>query len=269
MKYFAKRLYQIWIDIQADIRYSGRYPISEMKFRLIWPFLEKGEIDDLKPFEQRVYSQNGEDGIIKIIFYNIGTTNKFCVEFGVGDGKENNTRYLIERKGWNFLQMDFGPRTPPNAKKEFVTADNINDLFKKYIVPKEFDLLSIDIDSNDYWVWKAIKNYLPRVVVIEYNASIPPDQAKTIEYDPKAGWDGTDYFGASLLALEKLGKEKGYSLIGCDSKGINAFFIRNDVLKNYFVAKSAIKAYRPPGYGRKLRGKHQGHPPSERKMISV
>jgi len=240
-----------------------------MKFKTIWPLREKGEISDLKIFEQKVYSQNGEDGIIIMIFKKIGTLNKFCVEFGVGDGRENNTRYLIERKGWTFLNMDCSHTAPPSAKKEFITADNINDLFEKYMVPNEFDLLSIDIDSNDYWVWKAIKNYSPRVVVIEYNASIPPDQAKAIEYDPNAEWDGTDYFGASLLALEKLGKEKGYSLIGCESKGINAFFIRNDLLKNNFKARSAIEVYFPPAYGKKLNGKYQGHPPSQRKMISV
>lgn len=118
-------------------------------------------------------------------------------------------------------------------KKEFITAENINQLLQKYRVPREFDLLSIDIDSNDYWVWKAIDNYSPRVVVIEYNSCIPPNESKTIKYDPNARWDGTDYFGASLLALAKLGKSKGYSLVYCESSGVNAFFVRNDLIKNY------------------------------------
>ena len=87
--------------------------------------------------------------------------------------------------------------------------------------------MSLDIDYNTYWVWKAISGYHPRVIVIEYNSSIPPTESKTVKYIPNVIWDGkTNYFGASLLALDSLGKSKGYTLVGCDSKGINAFFIR-------------------------------------------
>lgn len=172
-------------------------------------------------------------------------------------------------KYWDFLHMDCGDNLNPSIKKETVTTENINFLFKKYKVPKEFDLLSIDIDFNDYWVWKAIDGYSPRVVVIEYNASIPPTESKTIIYNPNARWDGTNYFGASLLALVKLGKRKGYALIGCEKKGVNAFFVRNDLIKNNFVIKNVEELYKPPGYGKKVNGKYTGHPPSNKLMISV
>jgi hypothetical protein len=211
-------------------------------------------IDNINLFDRKVFSQNGEDGIIEMIFRKIGTTDKFCVEFGVNDGHECNTRYLIEKKGWNYLHMDGGSykKTYTDIKKEFITAENINKLFKKYKVPKEFDLLSIDIDFNDYWVWKALKGYKPRVIIMEYNASIPPNESKTVPYSANRVWDGTMYYGASILALEKLGKIKGYSLIGCDKKGINAFFVRNDLIDGCFAKKTAEESYKPPKWGRNV-----------------
>ncbi|KAK3582500.1 hypothetical protein CHS0354_024047 [Potamilus streckersoni] len=154
-------------------------------------------------------------------------------------------------------------------KKEFITAENINSLFNKYNVPKEFDLLSIDIDSTDYWIWKAIEGYIPRVVIIEYNASFPPTESKVVKYDPNLLWDNSNYFGASLLAYEKLGKEKGYTLIACDKTGTNAFFIRSELIKNHFVVKPIGEVYRPPMYGEIINGAHIGHPPSSKSMMSV
>ena len=112
---------------------------------------------DLRRYERRVFSQNSEDGVIERILEVIGTTNKYFVEFGVGStGVECNTRYLAQQ-GWQGLLMDAGARPDdPRIRRERITAENINDLFAKYQVPDEPDLLSIDIDGNDYWVWKAI-----------------------------------------------------------------------------------------------------------------
>jgi len=236
---------------------------------LISPFLRDRELCNLNLFEQKIYSQNGEDGILKTIFYKIGTTNKFCVEFGVGGGGECNTRYLIEKQGWNFLQMDSRGKSTSSIKKELITAENVNSIFKKYKVPKQFDLLSIDIDFNDYWVWQAIQGYSPRVVVIEYNASIPPTRSEVVRYDPHARWDGTNYFGASLLALEKLGKAKGYTLVACERRGVNAFFVRDDLIKGHFKVRSASEIYKPPKYGRMVNFKYVGYPPSRKSTISV
>lgn len=239
---------------------------KNLKAEFIRFFKKNKKIENINLFEQRFYSQNGEDGIIRIIFDKIGITNKFCVEFGIHPN-EGNTIYL-RRKGWNYLWMD-GKGDGKTIKKEFITAENINKLFAKYNVPKELDLLSIDIDSNDYWIWKSIEGYSPRVVVLEYNSSIPPSESKTIKYDPKAIWDGTNYFGASLLALVKLGNAKGYTLVGCDNRGVNAFFLRNDLIKDNFEIKDIKRLFKPPRYGKKIKNKYVGHPPSNKSMIDV
>lgn len=239
---------------------------QNVKAALIRPFLKNRKINNINLLEQCFYSQNGEDGIIRAIFDKIKTTNRFCVEFGI-TSNEGNSVYL-KKNGWECLWMD-GIGDGENIKKEYITAENINELFEKYNVPKEFDLLSIDIDSNDYWVWKAIQGYSPRVVIMEYNASIPPTESKTIKYDPTSQWDGTNYFGASLLALKKLGDSKGYTLIACDNRTINSFFVRNDLVGDHFKVKNIEDIYRNPKYGKKVNGKRIGHPPSKKSMISV
>ena len=212
-----------------------------MPISATWP-------DDLERYESRTYSQNGEDGVIARIFDCIGTTNRYFVEFGTGaDGSERNTR-LLERQGWTGLLMDAcADPAHPEVRHESITAENINGLFGKYSVPEEFDLLSIDIDGNDYWVWRAIDGrYRPRLLVMEYNAFVPPDESKAIRYDPGFRWRGTDYFGASLLALANLGASKGYRLVYCERRGVNAFFLRADCAPPQ--TRSVGDLYRPFDY---------------------
>ena len=218
------------------------------ELRILWDLrLRQRPIEDVTRYERRIDSQNGEDGILEAIFAKIGTTNKYFVEFGSGNASECNTVYLSRWSRWSGLWMDAtNIDAQGRVKQERVTADNIQGLFAKYRVPKAFDLLCIDIDGNDYWVWKAITDYDPRVVVIEYNGTIPPDVSKTIPYDPSFQWDrATDYFGASLLALQKLGHEKGYALVGCDSTGANAFFVKRSLVGHRFLVRDVQGVYRP------------------------
>ena len=236
-----------------------------------WSAIRRAEprepIGDLTRFEQRVYSQNGEDGIVEAIFDRVGTTNRYCVEFGVGDGRECNTRRLLEQ-GWSGLSMDASePPTdaPVPIRREFVNAENVNSLFRKYEVPAIFDLLSIDIDGNDYWVWKALDAARARVVVIEYNASVSVTESRSIAYDADFRWGHTDYFGASLLALQRLGECKSYTLVACDSTGVNAFFVDAELARRHFAPPALADVYRPPAYGGGA-----GHPRDpHRVMITV
>lgn len=175
--------------------------------------------------EARVYSQNGEDGVIAEIFRRIGIRDRIAVEIGVGDrALECNTR-LLRQQGWETVQFDAaGPY--PRVWQEHVTAENINPILADCAIPDVFDLLSIDIDGNDLWVWRALTKS-PRVVVIEYNAGLGPDERLVIPYDPDFAWTGTSFYGASLQALVAVGAQKGYTLVHCESNGINAFFVRD------------------------------------------
>lgn len=189
---------------------------------------------NLELYEMRIISQNGEDGILQKIFDVIGTTNKYYVEFGAGNGHFcSNTKYLREQFGWTGLLLEGSCQENEriNLHKAFITAENICDLFETYDVPEEFDFISIDIDRNDFYVWRALsEKYSPRVVAIEFNSFFNFDQDKVIAYDPYASWTGGEYSGASILALFKLGRTLGYSLVYQESNGANLFFIRDDVL---------------------------------------
>ena len=132
----------------------------------------------------------------------------------------------------------------------FITAENIEELFGRAKVPEEMDLLSIDIDRNDYYVWEKITHYRPRVVIVEYNSVVPPTMSWVVPYDPKAyGWakfGNLQHNGASLKALEELGAKKGYSLVGCDLCGVNAFFVRNDLLGDHFAKPYTAENHHEP-----------------------
>lgn len=210
--------------------------------------------------EYQVFSQNGEDGIIAEIFNRIGITNKFFAEFGVENGLECNSTNLLYKQ-WKGLWIE-GSKThcadintrfkdmittgQLTLKNQFINAENIEEIFKSADVPADLDLLSIDIDYNDYYVWQAITNYNPRVVIIEYNAIYRPDTHFVVPYNATRTWDGTSYFGASLLALQQLGDKKGYCLVGCNFSGSNAFFVRRDLIGELFEAPyTADNHYEP------------------------
>jgi hypothetical protein len=227
---------------------------------------------DLRNFENKIFSQNGEDGIIEEIFSRIGSTNKYFVEFGIEDGRECNTRHLMERKGWQGLLMDGSESNCAYANQlaklsgtkvicSFVTADNIESLLNEARAPKDMDMLSIDIDGNDFWIWKAIKNFQPRVLVIEYNASYPPPEKWVMPYNKNHIYDGTNYFGASLVALNELCDKKGYTLVACDKAGVNAFFVRNDLVGDKFLKQDVHYFYSCPKYGALFFGHPKGKGP--------
>jgi hypothetical protein len=226
--------------------------------------LAGGPLEDLTRYEESVFSQNGEDGILRAIFGRVGARTRYFVEFGVEDGTQCNTRYLAERRAWRGLLMDGGHEDPRrNLHREMVTAENVVGLFRKYGVPREFDLLSIDIDGNDYWVWQAIAQvWRPLVVVVEYNASEGPSVATSVPYDPAFRWSGTNYFGASLRAMAELGARHGYTLVTCDSNGVNAFFVVDEVVEGNFVRRPVEQLYREPRY-------HNGggHPPDPSRRL--
>lgn len=195
--------------------------------------------------EFRVFSQWGEDGIIQFLLRHVRVENKVFVEFGVEDYTEANTRFLLVNDNWAGLVLDSDGDNIARlrqsraywmynlkAAQAFVTRDNINDILRENGVAGEIGLLSIDIDGNDFWVWRAVEAVSPVIVVIEYNHRFGKELAVTVPYDESfdrrkapVPWV---YFGASLRALCWLAERKGYAFVGCNSNGVNAFFVRRD-----------------------------------------
>ena len=187
-----------------------------------------------KNFEENVYSLTGADGIIKHIFKEIGYTNKIAVEIGVSDGLESNTQLLLS-SGFKLLWIDYMPKSyiPDNTimHTEFVTKDNIEPILQKYNIPQEFDLLSIDIDGNDYHIREALSNYKPRIVIMEYNGAFNSTSEYIMGYDENYRYDYNFgiKFGASLQSLVNQANRLGYDYVYSESNGVDAFFIRKDI----------------------------------------
>jgi len=214
------------------------------------------------PRELAIFSQNGEDGILLWLLEQTGCPVKTFVEIGVENARECNTAVLGFVLGWDGTLFEADPLGAAAAERLVrrmlkdrpnrievrclaVTPENIDAL----LGDGELGVLSIDVDGPDYWLWKAVRRARPRVVIIEYNASLDPERPLTIPYVPgfcpSAAHPSGYYHGASLAALEKLGREKGYDLVAVCSAGVNAFFIRQDLRPAAVPACTAVEIYKP------------------------
>lgn len=214
----------------------------------------------LAAYRGRIYSQNGEDGMIAEIFQRLGGPRaQTFIEIGVGEGHENNTRFLLEN-GWRgiwceadgkhceAIQSNYAAELT-DGRLQLCTGALTRENAPNIALPGriEWDLLSIDIDMNTSHVWRALKHLRPLVAVIEYNPAFPASIDWEIPYDPAALWQGDNYFGASLKCLEHLGAELGYVLVGCELSGINAFFVREDLAsEDKFLAPFTAEEHYEP-----------------------
>ena len=217
---------------------------------------------DLEASERIVFSQFGEDGVIEKIFETIEPGPKFAVEFGAHDGVQNsNMRNLVLNHGWSTYQIEgskplaeklakaYAGHPTTKTEQAWIWPGNIEVLFEDAGVPRDLDLLVIDIDSNDYWVWRAIHDFRPKVVVIETNPFFPPPELMVVKYHPMNYWDYTYYVGASMQSLVNLGKQKGYELLYQMKTGPNVFFVAKEYLPLFAIEdNSPEKIYRwlPP-----------------------
>ena len=213
----------------------------------------------LTDYQYRVFSQWGEDGILQHLLRCVDIDRKIFVEFGASDYSEANTRFLLVNNNWSGLVLDSSEANINKLRRSslswqynlkaaqaFVTRDNINQLIAAGGINGEIGLLSIDIDGNDYWVWEAIDVVSPVIVVVEYNHRFGSELAITIPYDEnfRRGENyPLIYFGASLAALCRLAKHKGYAFVGCESKGVNAFFVRRDRLSDSLTELTVAEGY--------------------------
>jgi hypothetical protein len=190
-----------------------------------------------------MFSQHQEAKHLQRIFSSIDVRTRSFVEFGFGPFQNNTLDFALKYRA-SGLYMDGSAKScliaklfwafvplKVRVKRAWIDKANVDSLISEEC-NGEIDLLSVDVDGNDYWLWQAIRCISPRVIVVEYNASFGPERAVTVPYDPlferhekhPSGF----YHGMSLQAAAKLGHSKGYSLVQCDEAGVNAFFVRND-----------------------------------------
>lgn len=204
-------------------------------------------VNHLQEVEFRVFSQWGDDGIIQYLVNRLDIPVTKFVEFGVENYREANTRFLLQNNNWSGLVMDCSDDNVTYIKNDeiywkydltaiasFVTTENINQLLSDAGFSGGIGLLHIDIDGNDYWIWEAIDVIQPVTAIIEYNSLFGSERSITIPYEPNfsrfdAHHSGL-YAGASLSALCELAERKGYTFIGSNSAGNNAYFVRRDCL---------------------------------------
>lgn len=227
-----------------------------------WPAPSHRDMLGLERYEFKVFSQHGEDGLLRKLFLEIGFHTKTFLEFGFGP-TENNSLRLVLKEGFGGTFIDgqkasvdlfnHAARTlgmkRVKALNAFLHLDNLEAVVAGAGLPLDIDLLSIDVDGNDYWFWEKLSCVSPRMVVIEYNASLGDRLSWSTPYDPQ--FDRLHkhasglYCGASLSALEKLGRHKGYRLVACESHGVNAVFVRDDCMTPNIPPLSVTEAFRP------------------------
>jgi hypothetical protein len=214
----------------------------------------------------KYFSQFDEDGIILEIARRINLTAGTFLEIGVGDGLENNTINLMAH-GWTgqwiggeaLAWQPTGHRL--HFTRSFVTADNVLDL----VGSRRYDLMSLDIDGNDYWIAQRLLTRLePSIVVVEYNAKFPPPVKFVMPYRQDHQWSGDDYFGASLMAWVDLFED--YRLVACSYMGLNAFFVRRESPGFDDVPTDPSTIYRPPLYVAPIQ---VGHATSPRTIATI
>lgn len=228
-----------------------------------WPPPDTVGRAGLERFEYSLFSQNGEDGILRHLFAEIGFRSRRSVEFGFSTNESNSLR-LVREEGFAGLFLDTSDwqvdrfnraagslgLTSTRAVRTFLTRDNLQPTLLAAGTPAEIDLVSIDVDGNDYWLWESLDRVSARVAVVEYNAALGPDLSLSMPY-AASGRPADDaphhfaYAGASLEALVRLGRRKGMSLVGCDSSGTNAVFLRDDCLTPALRPLDAATAFRP------------------------
>ena len=218
------------------------------------------QIRDLSEVEFRVFSQWGEDGIIDWLCAHVPVPNTRFVEFGVETFAEANCRFLMQNRNWKGLVIDGSEANMRSLRDQayfwkydltaltsFVTAENINALIADAGFGGPLGLLSIDVDGNDYWIWKNIDVVSPAIVVCEVNPILGDKLAITVPYDPsftrfEKHYSGL-FFGASIGALRHCAKLKGYSFLGTNANGINAFFVQDSLASSVTSLLSESRAF--------------------------
>lgn len=258
MAYLKNQISKLILKILSLTELNSNSQIHQImiinQYTLMKKLMTPQEMPSLKDVGFRLYSQFEEDGMLLYIFSVIGSSNKRVIELCAGSGETCMASNLILNHGWEALLVDGDQENvdrgiqffskhkdtslhPPIFKQAWLTTDNINQLIEENGFGGEVDLLSLDIDGNDYHIMEAITAVKPRVIICETQNVIPCQMALTIPY--KAEFNrldepNQDFFGVSLLGMSKLLKGRGYRLIGGSHHGFNAIFIHEGVGEDFF-----------------------------------
>ena len=236
----------------------------------------KTSIASLREVEFSAFSQVGDDVIIQWLTRQLDFSHQTFIEFGVGDYRESNTRFLLMNNNWSGFVMDGSSRNIQEivnseyywkyeltARASFIDCENIGDLIAESGLDAEVGILQIDLDGNDYWIWDCLQTIRPIVVIMEYNSLFGCDRPLTVPYSATfqrgVAHPSHLYFGASLAALDHLAREKGYVLIGCNSAGNNAYFVRQDKVHARLPQPSLPQAF--------VRGKFRDQRDQEGRLV--
>ena len=262
MEFLTNRQNDTLNQIALQMKRNGQ-TLSQL---LVRDILSDTKFDDplrLERFGYSTASQNEEDGMLTEVFRRIGVKHRTFFEFGVGNGLQNNTLHFLLQgwKGWwieinqpkvHFMRKNFASAIQSGQlvlDDTPVDAENINAICEKLAIPEYIDLLSIDIDGNDYHVFKAMDRIDARVIVLEYNPIYPPPMKMVGAYDRQYAYDENTYIGASFESLTELAEDKGYVLVGCSIGGVNAIYVKKELAEGKFqLPATASNFYHPPRY---------------------
>jgi hypothetical protein len=205
---------------------------------------------NLLAYDRNITSEHGEDGVVERIFQIIGEESRWCVDLGALNGVHgSNVWHLLKEKDWSGVLIEADKTQFERLKKEFAANDNahcvnafvsfdgensLDKIFARTPLPTTFDLFSLDIDGNEYHLWDSLTKYRPRVMLVEFNPTIPNDVAFVQPRDMKI------FQGSSLRSLVELGKRKGYELVATNE--VNAFFVLKELFPKFGIVNNSIGA---------------------------
>ncbi|GAC1617546.1 MAG: hypothetical protein PVS2B2_22130 [Candidatus Acidiferrum sp.] len=273
-----KKVKSLYRKLRSDAPDTGMPGLMLLGKQMSWQVAQMPANRDFRQVGFKVFSQWDEDGIIQYLIHKLPITSKTFIEFGVENYEESNTRFLLMNDHWQGMVLDAHEadlryiekdnihwQYDLQVKRGWITRENIDALLRKSSFGEDLGLLSIDIDGNDYWIWESLEAYRPRIVIVEYN-SVFGLSTVAVPYDEKFARSSAHYsnlyYGASLGALQLLGRKKGYVLLGSNVWGHNAFFARADIagefrelrLEEAYVASKFRESRDTSGRLRYLRG---------------
>jgi hypothetical protein len=257
--------------------------LLELELTKQWNLWPDRSLNPITSNPKRYFSQSDEDGIIEKLITRLGITKGKIIEFGVGDGKENNSLALIA-KGWESywisgqdLAFNFQDSPKHHFKQEWVTLDNLEEItdiaLNKLDSSKDsLDVVSMDFDGNDWHFVKLLleSSLYPKIWICEYNAKLPPGVEWAIPYDETHTWRGDDYFGASFTSFVKLFEKHRYFPVACSVQGANVFFVR-EVDRGSFldISLEETQLYQPPLYNLVPQWGHRNSPRTIESIFSI